>query len=138
MTRPMIYQHANEDFEAYLADARDRLDTPSRNVAYTATDGVFRAFRARLEIQQALDFANVLPAILRAIFVQDWTVAPPLAWGGRAEWTHEAKALRRHHNFSPDTVVADVAWALRRHTEDEKFNAVLSRLPPEAQEFWSA
>jgi|TARA_A100001391_G_scaffold151954_2_gene109745 uncharacterized protein (DUF2267 family) len=136
MTRPMMYQRANEDFEAYLLDARERLDTPSRNVAYTSTDGVFRAFRARLEIQQALDFANVLPAVLRAIFVQDWVPTPPQPWGGRKDWTREAKLLRQHHNLSPDTVVADVAWALRRHVDEATFEAVLARLPQEARAFW--
>jgi uncharacterized protein (DUF2267 family) len=136
VTRPMIYQHATDDFEAYLLDARDRLDTPSRNVAYTATDGVFRAFRARLDIQQAQDFANTLPAVLRAIFVQDWVVTPPQPWGSRAEWTREAKSLRQHHNFSPDTVVADVAWAVRRHVEEGAFDAALARLPHQARDFW--
>jgi len=28
MTRPLIYQHANEHFEAYLNEARYRLDLP--------------------------------------------------------------------------------------------------------------
>ena len=137
MTRPMIYQHATEDFEAYLLDARDRLDTPSRNVAYTATDGVFRAFRARLDPQDALRFADVLPAVLRAIFVADWDLSDRRVWADREILTQEVKALRQHHNFSPDSVIADVAWALRRHVDARTFDEMLAILPEEARSFWT-
>jgi uncharacterized protein (DUF2267 family) len=33
-------------------------------------------------------------------------------------------------------VVADVAWALRRHVDEAAFEAVLARLPQEARAFW--
>ncbi|SDG61330.1 DUF2267 domain-containing protein [Pelagibacterium luteolum] len=138
MVRPMIYQHADTAFEAFLIDACARLDTPSRNVAYTATDGVFRAFRARLEIQRALDFANVLPTTLRAIFVQDWIAEPPRDWGTRDDWTRDAQTLRQHHNFAPDTVVSDIAWSLRRHLDQKAFDTLLKTFPPEAREFWDS
>lgn len=137
MTRPMIYQHATEDFEAYLRDACDRLDTPSRNVAYTATDGVFRAFRARLDPQDALRFCDVLPAVLRAIFVADWNLSDRREWSDRGALTGEVKALRRHHNFSPDTVIADVAWAIRRHVDEKAFDAVLETLGEDARRYWA-
>jgi uncharacterized protein (DUF2267 family) len=137
MTRPMIYQHATEDFETYLADACDRLDTPSRNVAYTATDGVFRAFRARLDPQDALRFSDALPAVLRAIFVAGWKLDDRRPWADREILTGEVKALRRHHNFSPDTVIADVAWAVRRHVDEKAFDAVLETLGEEARRFWA-
>lgn len=138
MTRPMIYQHATEDFEAFLEDARDRLDTPSRNVAYTCTDGVLQVFRARLDPQDALRFADVLPAVLRAIFVANWNLADRRAWADRETLTGEVKAVRQHHNFSPDTVIADVAWALRRHVNARAFEAVLETLPEPARSFWAA
>ncbi|MFC2966725.1 hypothetical protein [Acidimangrovimonas pyrenivorans] len=44
---PFTYRHATEEFRAYLADARERLGTPSDNVAYTCADAVFRVFRRR-------------------------------------------------------------------------------------------
>ena len=138
MTRPMIYQHATEDFEAYLADARDRLDTPSRNVAYTATDGVFQVFRARLDPQDALRFADLLPAVLRAIFVANWTLGDRRPWADRHALTREVQSVRQHHNFSPDTVIADVAWALRRHVDETAFDKLLATLGSQAQELWAA
>lgn len=138
MTRPMIYQHATEDFEAYLADARDRLDTPSRNVAYTATDGVFQVFRARLDPQDALRFADLLPAVLRAIFVANWTLGYRRPWADRHALTREVQSVRQHHNFSPDTVIADVAWALRRHVDETAFDKLLATLGSQAQELWAA
>lgn len=137
MTRPMIYQHATEDFEAYLTDARDRLDTPSRNVAYTATDGVFQVFRARLDPQDALRFANLLPAVLRAIFVANWNLQDRRPWADRPALTREVQLVRQHHNFSPDTVIADVAWALRRHVDEPAFDKLLVTLGAEAREFWA-
>ena len=43
-----------------------------------------------------------------------------------------AELLRR-----PDTVIADVAWAVRRHVDEKAFDAVLGTLGEEARRFWA-
>lgn len=134
---PFTYRHASEEFRAYLADVRDRLDTASDNVAYTATDGVFQVFRRRLAAQEALLFADILPAVLRAVFVWRWDLsAPRQPWAPRAALAAEALALRAHHNFAPPTLIGDVAWALARHIDAMDRARTLARLGAEAQAYW--
>lgn len=137
MPMPWAYRHADRDWRAFLADAKERLGLESDNMAYTAIDGVFRAFRRRLTVEQALAFAALLPAVPRAIFVQDWHPEPPVPFASRAELTAEAQALRRHHNLTPDHAIEAVAWALRRHLRQDDLDALLARLPEGAVAFWA-
>ncbi|MFD2440093.1 DUF2267 domain-containing protein [Paracoccus kondratievae] len=81
MPMPWTYRHASKEWRAILDDLKDRMDLVSDNSAYTALDGVLQVFRRRLTAQQGLDFASVLPAIPRAIFVAGWrpeAEPPPL------------------------------------------------------------
>lgn len=114
------------------------MDLTSDNAAYTAVEGVLRAFRRRLAPQQAVDFAQVLPAVLRALFIADWHLAvgqvPP---GSRADWTAEAMALRPQHNLTPQHCVAATALALRKSILRADLDRVLATLPPFAAEFWA-
>lgn len=133
----MELQHASEDFERYLIDARDASGLTTRNQTYTMTEGVFRVFRQRLTLKDALRFADVLPPVLRAIFVSDWdTEEPQSAFGDRGAMTREAQALRQDHNFAPDSCIGDVARALRKNVDEKAFDAVLAFLPEGAVDFW--
>jgi uncharacterized protein (DUF2267 family) len=137
MPMPWTYRQATREWQAFLADAKSAMDLTSDNAAYTAVEGVLRAFRCRLTPQQAIDFAQVLPSVLRALFVADWQLANPVVPGTRADWTAEAMALRPHHNLTPPTCVAAVALALRKSILREDLDRVLATLPPFAAEFWS-
>lgn len=138
MPMPWTYRQATREWQAFLADAQDAIGTPTDHSTFTAVEGVLRAFRRRLTPQQAIDFAQVLPAVLRALFVADWDLslapAPP---GTRADWTADARSLRPHHNIAPEGVVAGTAIALRKAVLQSDLDRVLSRLPPFAAEFWS-
>lgn len=139
MPIPLDLQHATEAFDRFLADARDTAGLGTRNQAYTMVDGVLRVFRRRLSAEEAIRFAGVLPPVLRAIFVADWDPAElrrPFA--DRAAMTVEVQDLRRHHNFAPQTAIADVAAALRRNMDADKLDRVLATLPAGAAEYWSA
>ena len=43
MPIPMEYQHASDDFERFLAEARERADLTTRNQTWTMIDAVLRA-----------------------------------------------------------------------------------------------
>ncbi|WP_434612785.1 DUF2267 domain-containing protein [Tabrizicola sp. M-4] len=138
MPMPWTYRQATREWQAFLSDAQEAIGTPTDHSTFTAVEGTLRAFRRRLTPQQAIDFAQVLPSVLRALFVADWDLSlPPAPPGTRADWTREAQALRRHHNIAPDGVVAGTAVALRKAVLREDLDRVLSRLPPFAAEFWS-
>ena len=137
MPMPWAYRHATKDFRAFLADAQEALGTPTENMTYTAVDGVLRTFRARLTPEEGMAFAQVLPAVLRAMFIQDWNLAtPPVPFTDRAAMTAEAQSLRRDHNLTPDHAIAAVAFALWRHVNHRDLARVLETLPDGAIDFW--
>jgi uncharacterized protein (DUF2267 family) len=136
MPMPYTYRHASAEFRAFLDDVKDGLGLDSDNSAYTAVDGVFRTFRRRLTPAQALAFSGALPAVLRAIFVQDWQDAPPVPFAPMHEMAAEAQALRRDHNLTPPDAIVKVARAVWRAADTAEFDRALNRLPPEARIFW--
>ncbi len=137
MPMPWAYRHASKDWAAFLEDAKEKLGLTSDNAAYTAVEGVLRAFRRRLSYDEGLAFAQILPAVLRAIFVADWhPEVPPPPFAARAELAREAMALRPNHNLTPPHAIEAVAWALRRSVDQAALDRVLARLPEGAVAFW--
>lgn len=137
MTIPAEYRLASVEFEKFMVDARDLSGLVTTNMAYNMVVGVLHVFRRCLSVQEALRFAGVLPAVLRAIFVSDWdTEQPRLAFGDLASMTKEVQQLRKAHNFSPDTVIHDVALALRRLADPQELERVLSSFSPDGQAYW--
>lgn len=137
MPMPWTYRHASREWRAFLDDVKDVTGLASDNMAYTAIDGVFHVFRARLTAEQGLRFATVLPAVPRAIFVAGWVPGDPVAFGTRAEMIAEAKALRPNHNLTTDTAIEAVARAIWRSVNHAEFRRVLDRLPTGAADFWT-
>lgn len=136
MPVPYTYRHASTEFSAFIADARHEMGLDSDNMTYTAIDAVFQVFRARLTVPQAFAFADVLPAVLRAICLWRWTPAPPLPWADRATLTRAAQHIRPHHNLTPDDVIAALPRCLRHHVTASDLDHAFACLPPEAAAFW--
>ena len=138
MPMPQQYQRAGEAFDAFLRDARDELGHATRNQTYTTVEGVLLSFRRRLTVAQGLRFADALPAVLRAMFVAGWDGnLPPVPFAERDAMTAEVKALRRDHNFAPDSAIRDVARAVSRHVDEAAFDKALAALPKQARTFWN-
>ena len=133
----MQYQRATDHFRAFLEDAREAADLITPNQTYTMVQGVLQVFRRRLSLKDAIRFAGVLPAVLRAIFVSDWDPDEPIRpFGDRESMVNEVKALRADHNFSPDFAIEAVATALWKHVDITAFEDMLSKLPEGAIQFW--
>ena len=137
MPMPWTYRQATREWQAFLTEARDAMNLTSDNATFTAVEAVLRTFRRRLTPQEAIDFVQVLPSVLRALFVADWRLADPAPPGTREDWTAEAMALRPHHNLTPPNCVAATALALRKSVLRRDLDRVLTTLPPFATEFWS-
>ena len=138
MPMPQTYFHASRDFDAFIADIRDTCMLQSHHQAYHTLRAVLHTFRSHLTAGQALQFANALPAVTRAIFVEDWTPEEdPPPFPDRQTLIREVKSVRKDHNLAPDTAIEDVAKALRRSSMDViHFDQVLSGLGPDASHFW--
>jgi uncharacterized protein (DUF2267 family) len=133
---PLDIQHATEDFERFLARVKEETGLTTRNQAYTTVQGVFLTFRRRLTVTQGLAFAQVLPPVARALFIAGWTPEDPMSFAEREILTREVRALRRDHNFSPDTAIADVARALRFVVDEAALDRVLADCPEGAAAYW--
>ncbi|SMX30003.1 hypothetical protein TRP8649_04143 [Pelagimonas phthalicica] len=136
MPMPWSYRHAGKEWRGFLDDAKDQLGTTSDNVTYTVAEGVFRAFRSRLTTQQALDFAQILPTTLRALFVQDWQIAEPQPWADPETYLRETRDLRKHHNLAPENALFAVSFALHRAIQPAELTRALDKIAPEAVAFW--
>jgi uncharacterized protein (DUF2267 family) len=137
MPVPSEYQRATDDFYKLLKDARDSAGLTTTNQAYTMVQGVFQAFRRRLEVKEAIRFFSVLPVGARALFVADWDADEPKhPFEDRAIMTKDVQALRSEHNYAPETAIRDVAIALRRNLDEAAFDRVLTTLPHGAMQFW--
>jgi uncharacterized protein (DUF2267 family) len=138
MTWPLEYQRASQDFERFMVTARDAAGLATTNMAWTMVEGVLLAFRRRLTVSEAIEFANVLPPLLRALFLGNWHPRfEPAPFASREVLTEEVRSLRARHNFSPANAVEAVALALRSSVEEAALSQVLSKLPPQAAEFWA-
>jgi uncharacterized protein (DUF2267 family) len=137
MPVPAEYQRLHDEFYAFLVDARDTAGLATTNMSYTMVQGVLQVFRRRLDLRDAIRFAAILPAGLRALFTADWDLDEPRrAFDSLARMTAEVRALRPDHNFSPDSAIADVATALRHHVDVQALDTVLARLPQGSVAFW--
>lgn len=137
MPMPVEYQRATDHFLKFMREAQEYADLGSSHQTYTMVQGVFQTFRRRLTIKEAILFAGVLPAVLRAVFVADWDIdEPKREFEDLNIMTKEVQALRADHNFAPDTAIKNVAQALRQNVDIMKFNEVIAKLPEGAKEFW--
>jgi uncharacterized protein (DUF2267 family) len=138
MPMPFTYQSATNDFEAFLDNLLTISGLTTRNQAYTMTRAVFIVFRSHVAPQVALDFAQSLPAVLRAIFIENWKLAGPvLPFPDRETLTHEVLSIREAHNFSTPNAIAEVSAALRRAMKPEDWERAIDSLPAAARHFWT-
>lgn len=139
MPMPNEYAHASRDFDAFLSEAKGELGLATRHMTYTTVQAVLLVFRRRLSVEEAISFADVLPPVLRAIFVAEWDLqAPRKPFGALSDMNADVKDLRPDHNFSPDDAIQCVARALRRHVDRPHFEQALKRISTDAQAFWMA
>lgn len=140
MPMPQTYFHASRDFDAFIKDVRDTCMLQTHHQAYHTLRAVLHTFRSHLTVRDALRFSDILPAVTRAIFLENWDpLEPPAPFPDRPVLIMEMKSVRKDHNLAPDSAIEDVAAALRRSSIDTKdLERVLAILPEGATEFWKA
>ena len=138
MPPPLEYQNASLHFERFLVDARDNAGLATTNMAWNMVVGVLHAFRRRLSVKQVVQFAHVLPPVLRALFIEGWDVeAPPEPFASPEALLDEVRSVRREHNFSPDHAIPAVAAAVRKHVDTDALERILSTFAQPARDFWA-
>jgi uncharacterized protein (DUF2267 family) len=134
---PMEYAHASQQFDCFVEELRIRLGHETRHQTFQTIQSVLRVFRRRLPVAEGLRFADALPAVLRALFVEDWDIDEPVrSFATLREMNNEVREFRINHDFSPPTAIEDVAFVLRHHVDPIGLHRALQCLSPEASAFW--
>ena len=137
MTVPQDYTRAGQVFDKLLTDVADVCGLGTRHQAYAVVYAVLRVFRRRLNAEQILIFADCLPAILRAMFVNDWLPGEEVKpFATLEEYDREARLIRQHHNLMPEGSFKNVATLIRLQCVPLAFEDALNRLPSGVTDFW--
>lgn len=137
MPMPQEYFHAARDFDAFLSDAMEALDLQTRHQTWQILLAVFTAYRDRLSLREGLIFANALPPVLRAAFIDGWEPSEtPKPFGSRDDQIADVLAFRADHTFATPQSIDQIAPVLARHAGEGALDAAFHRLPQEARAFW--
>ncbi|MYM36459.1 DUF2267 domain-containing protein [Duganella sp. FT94W] len=137
MPIPFEYQNASRQFDRFMVESRDNAGLATTNMAWNMVVGVFHAFRARLSLEQALIFADALPPVVRALFLENWDpTLPSKEFDTFEAMLDDVRSVRRRHNFSTANAIPAVATALRNNIDIVTFLRALEQLPPAAQNYW--
>jgi len=137
MPYPHEYTVATDKFAAFLSDVKEEAGFGSSHMAYTMVQGVFQVFRRRVDFKGAIEFANILPVGMRALFVADWDMDEErLPVTDLETMNEEVQRLRPDHNFATEFAIQQVAVALKKHVDQEKLTEILKGISEEARAFW--
>ncbi len=138
MPYPTEYSSASADFDRFLDAVKLNAMLQTRHQAWQVARAVLLVFRDHLSARDALRFADALPPLLRALFVEGLDPAqqahpfPP-----RDDLNAEVAAVRRDHNFVTPTSIGEVAAAFWPAVDRLRIEAVLDSLDPAARAYWS-
>ncbi len=137
MPQPWTYRHASREYSSILETFKSETDLVSDNMAYTAIEAVLHSYRARLKPNEVMVFADILPCVLRAIFIYGWKpLESPLPFPEESEWYAELKEHRPNHNLTPQNAKDALAIAFWQHINHRQFELALEKLSKPAADFW--
>jgi uncharacterized protein (DUF2267 family) len=137
MPFPIEYARSTEEFYKFMNEVKYEADFHSFHVTYTMVQSVFQVFRRRVEIQEALNFANCLPVGLRALFVKDWDTSETIKPFENLDiMNDEVKELRNQHNFAREDSIQIVARVLPNHVEKIYYTKMMESMSKDVQTFW--
>ncbi len=124
----------------WLNDIADEMGFPDRQMAYHALRGVLFALRDLLVVEEALDLAAQLPALVRGIYFEGYkATGKPLTYRDRDEFLERvARELQPAGGANPDTATRAVFAVLNRHVSPGEVEEVRQMLPKAIRQLWPA
>jgi uncharacterized protein (DUF2267 family) len=111
MPVPPEYQRATEALYTFLEDLKKESNLATTHQVYTMTQAVFQAFRRRLNLKDTILFTNVLPAVLKAIFIDDWNLdEPQIPFDSVEKMTMEISSLREGQLSSGQPIDSEMEY----------------------------
>ncbi|MFZ1680337.1 MAG: DUF2267 domain-containing protein, partial [Rhizobiaceae bacterium] len=114
MPYPTEYSSASAEFDRFLDAVKANAMLQTRHQAWQVARAVFLVFRGHLSADEALRFADALPPLLRAMFVEGLSAGQASRpFGDPAMLLRAVAAIRPDHNFIDESSIAAVSAALR-------------------------
>jgi uncharacterized protein (DUF2267 family) len=135
-----IFDSAIERTTDWLRDLMRELNWTDYRKAYIALRFVLQGLRDHLPIDDAVNFGNQLPALIRGFYFEDWDVGgKPFPWNSRDDLlagicTYFDPSDPSH--TSPETIVRAVFRLLERKAAEGEIGNLDQFLSPELRELW--
>lgn len=137
MPAPQEVTHASRQYEAYARALIDRALLQTHNQVYAITRAILHETRDHLDLADGIRFAQGLPVVLRAIFVEGWDVAVvPRFFLGAASFHRHVVERLSPHVVPPDTIVEDVVACVTAHADPFDLTKAIGVLPPGLASVW--
>lgn len=138
MPYPTEYSSASAGFDRFLDAVKANAMLQTRHQAWQIARAVFLVFRDHLSTEQALRFADALPPLFRALFLEGLAadrMAKPFP--DRAALNAQVAAVRRDHTLASDTSIDEVVSAFWPEVDRPRVTAALAGLPAGAARYWN-
>lgn len=137
MPYPTEYSSASADFDRFLDAVKVNAMLQTRHQAWQLARSVFLVFRGHLSTGEALRFADHLPPLFRAMFLDGLpNDQMPRPFGDPEVLAGEVAAIRPDHNFATPTSIDEVARAFRASINPLDLDRALAALNPAARDYW--
>lgn len=136
MTQPYDVQFASEHYQGWLAALERRAMLSTRNQSQAMFRTVLIELRKYLTTDQTMIFADCLPPLPRALFLEGWRPSIALEISSADALTQEVIDSLSPHQVPPRSIVADVFFVLA--SESTAGNATMMReaLPEKLKPLW--
>ena len=130
MTMPPEIAYASRQFMDLLGSLKKTAGLQTHNQCYAMLRAVLHEFRAHLTIEQAIGFADALPPLGRAIFIEDWQPTErPASVPSRQAFADAVERRLSPHHVPPERIADAVFAVLNERADARKMAVVHDSLP---------
>ncbi len=139
MGHPIDVERASQMHTEWCVELAKRAGLVTTHQAGPQMRAVMLELRQALEPNAVLAIANVLPALERGIFLEEWSLdyTPKKVLDAEKFFGQVYERLKAHHS-PPRTIVSDVFWLLQTKLSPNKAGIIRDRLPEPLANLWPA
>lgn len=122
----------------WLSEIADEMEHPDAQLAYHALRGVLFATRDRLTVEEAMDLAAQLPALVRGVYFEGYKPSDkPLTYRDRDTFLERVnEELQVTNGENPEAATRAVFAVLNRHISPGEIEDVRRMLPEKIRTLW--
>lgn len=135
-----MFDSTVHEMNSWLKEISTEMEHPDRQIAYHALRGVLFALRDRLTVEEAVDLASQMPALVRGVYFEGYKPAgKPLRYRDRDVFLNRvAEELEKAGGANPETAARAVFAVLSQHISGGEIDDVIQMLPEDVRDLWPA